>query len=415
MRQNERAEQPARGIIGLCLAGYFLIGSVAVLLPSILPLVIQEFDLTLATAGRIFPVMAVGSLIGGMLAGIGSDRFGRRPYLVGSALLVAAGLLLVSFAQSWMLFVGGFLGIGIMQGALSITINALVLDLNARRQGRAVNTLHGLYSLGATISPLLIGWALGVAAGWRLVLLGTSLVWLVLGVVSSGFRYPPLRASEAKTQRFRWNLREHGILLPLFATAFLYNGVAWSLLGWIKVYVQQGGMPPGLLSSGILSLFYAALTLGRFACAHLTERLGYGKTLLLCGVGATLAYPLVTFSHYPGRIAAGVFFSGLFLSGLYPTAVAYGTRQFPAHGGAISGSMSAALTLGSMLPPWWTGIVADTRSLSFAIGLNYILVVPLLGIGWYLAQRDKTPASGLSAIRLPAAPTQCQASDRRPE
>jgi predicted MFS family arabinose efflux permease len=122
MRQNERAEQPEAGIIGLCLAGYFLIGSVAVLLPSILPLVIQEFDLTLATAGRIFPVMAVGSLTGGMLAGIYSDRFGRRPFLVGSALFVAGGLLLVSFVQSWILFVCGFLGIGMMQGALSITI-----------------------------------------------------------------------------------------------------------------------------------------------------------------------------------------------------------------------------------------------------------------------------------------------------
>lgn len=381
-------EQPETGTIGLCLTGYFLIGSVAVLLPSILPLVIQEFALTLATAGHIFPVMALGSLMGGMLAGIGSDRLGRRSFLVGSALLVAIGLLLVSFAQSWTQFVGGFLGIGMMQGALSITINALVLDLNAQRQGRAINTLHGLYSLGATLSPLLIGWMLGVAAGWRSVLLGTSLVWFVLGIASSGFRYPPLRAPVAHSRKFRWNLREHGSLLPLLAAAFLYNGVAWSLLGWIKVYVQQGGMPPGFLSSGILSLFYAALTLGRFSCAHLSDRLGYGKTLLLCGVGATLAYPLVTFSHYPGRIAAGVFFSGLFLSGIYPTAVAYGTRQFPAHSGAISGSMAAALTLGSMLPPWWTGIIADARSLPFAIGLNYILVVPLLGIGWYLARRD---------------------------
>jgi fucose permease len=139
----------------------------------------------------------------------------------------------------------------------------------------------------------------------------------------------------------------------------------------------------------MLSLFYGAVTLGRFTCAYLTEPLGYGKTLLLCAAGATLTYPLLTFGHHPGWIAAGVFCSGLFLSGLYPTAVAYGTRQFPSLSGTISGSLSVAMTLGSMLPPWWTGVVADARSLPFAIRLNYVLVVVLIAVAWNLERRER--------------------------
>lgn len=389
MSRNENTEPPDKWLLGVCLAAYFFGGSIAVLLPSILPLVIGEFHLTLAAAGRIFPVMAAGSLVGGLFSGICSDRLGRRPFLAGSAFCVAFGLLLAANARSWLVFVGGFLVIGLTQGALSIAINALVLDLNARRHGKAINTLHGYYSLGATISPLLIGKALGVAAGWRPVLIGTALTWLLLSAVFFVYRYPARSGSEPQTQRLRWNLREHGVLIPLFAVAFLYNGVSWSLLGWIKVYVQPQGASSSLLPSIMLSLFYAALTFGRFSCAHLTERLGYGRTLLLCALGAALSYPLVTFSHHPGRIAAGVFFSGLFLSGLYPTAVASGTRRFPALAGTISGSMAAALTLGSMLPPWWTGVVADARGLPFAISLNYVLVVAVLVIALPLARREQ--------------------------
>src|SRR5258708_11611572 len=104
----------------LCLAGYFFMGSVAVLFPMLLPLVVRKFGLSLAAAGVIFPANAVGSLIGGLTAGVGSDRFGRRPFLAGGAGFLALGLVLTAHAGSWPLFVFGVLVIGVAQGAVSI-------------------------------------------------------------------------------------------------------------------------------------------------------------------------------------------------------------------------------------------------------------------------------------------------------
>lgn len=385
------ANRSEAGLTRLCLAAYLCVGSAAALVPSLLPPVIREFGLTLAVAGRIFPAVALGSLVGGLLAGVCSDRMGRGPFVVGSAMLVGVWLLLASFAHSWLSFVGTFLLVGLAQGALSIGLNALVMDLNARRHGKAINTLHGMYSLGATVSPLLIGWLLGVAPSWRLVLIVAGPAWLLLGGIAALFRYPASGAAPTRMPALRLNLLrqgKHAALLPLLALAFLYNGASWSLLGWVKVYVQGQGIRSGLLSGGMISLFYAALTLGRFACAHLSERLGYGKTLLLCAVGASCCYPLVTSGGRTGWIAAGVFLSGLFLSGLYPTALAYATRRFPEIAGTVAGSMAAALTLGSMLPPWWTGVVAGLRGLPFAIALNYVLVLPLIGIALHLRRRE---------------------------
>lgn len=65
-------------LTGLCLSGYFFTGCLATLFPSILPAIIQGFGLSLAKAGQIFPASAVGTLLGGILTGIWSDRVGAR-------------------------------------------------------------------------------------------------------------------------------------------------------------------------------------------------------------------------------------------------------------------------------------------------------------------------------------------------
>src|SRR5579859_118268 len=152
-------------LFGLCLCGYLFIGSLATLFPSIMPAVIRGFGLQLAAVGLIFPASSVGSLIGAVLTGIWSDRVGRKPFFCGSALLSALSLLGAFGAPSWPLFVGSYLVLGAAQGALSNSINALVLDIAAGRcRGKALNGLHGLYSLGATVSPFIIKWVLAVPA-----------------------------------------------------------------------------------------------------------------------------------------------------------------------------------------------------------------------------------------------------------
>jgi fucose permease len=279
------------------------------------------------------------------------------------------------------------------QGAFSNAINALMLDLSSLRHGKALNSLHGWYSLGAMASPYLIQWGLGPGMHWRTVLFAAGCVFLIFGMVSLCLPYPSMSGAEAPSRRFQWALLGNSLFAMLFAIAFLYNGLAGSLLGWIKELLLRMGERPEL-STGVLSLFYLGLAAGRFACASFAERLGYGRTLMLCIAGTVLAYPMATFGRHPFWIASGVLLCGLSLSGLYPVAMAYGTRLFPAAAGTVIGTMSGALTLGSSLPPWWTGMIGGAWNLSAALRLNYLMVVPLIGIGIYLLRepgREQAP------------------------
>jgi fucose permease len=114
-------------------------------------------------------------------------------------------------------------------------------------------------------------------------------------------------------------------------------------------------------------------------------------------VGTCVAYPLATFSSGPAAIAAGVLLTGLFQSGLYPTALAFATRRYPDIPGTVTGTMSIAMTAGAALPPWWTGVIGGATSLPFALRLNYLLQLPLVAIGAALVRascREERPTAG---------------------
>ncbi|MGI6609918.1 MAG: MFS transporter [Limnochordia bacterium] len=379
----------SKGLVRFCQVGYFIVGTIVIIFPPLMPNIIAHFGLSLASAGLAFPAKALGSFIGSMFSGVSSDLLGRKPLLVTSALLQAAGLGLAALAGSWPVFLLGFAIMGASQGAVSTTINALMSDLHQENRAKALNLLHGIYSTGAALSPLLIALVLGLGRDWRVIFAGSALVWLAFGLAALLFNYPKKGATVAKRQLLSVEFLKNSVALSLFAVAFIYNGVAWVLLGWVNMYLQESGGVPAFLATSMISLFYVGLTLGRFVCASVADRVGYAKTILILSIGAVVSFPLVILGRHPLVITFSVALSGLFFSGLYPTALAYANNLFPALAGTVAATMSLAMTLGTMIPPWWTGIIADRWSFKVAVGMNYLLILPLLWIAWRLLRVEK--------------------------
>lgn len=392
------AVQPNRSTF-LGLSGYLLIGMASVLIPSVMPSITEEYaaaGLSLAAIGLIFPARSAGSILGNLLAGVGADRLGYGRMVTLAALLLAGSLALAGAAYPWLLFTLAFVLVSGFQGSLGTGINALVADANPQRRAAALNTLHGVYGVGAAISPLLFAWLLEIGVGWRWALGGAAALWLLYGVGGLLLRGEEQAPSPGPAEQTRRGGRtvELGLLrslpfLALFAIAFIYNGVAYSLLGWVALFMQRSAGMSGFFSISLISIFYVALTGGRFLCALVSERVGYGPTLLALAVGITATYPLVVLSSSPLWVAVGVFLTGLSLSGLFPTAMAYGSRLFPDRTGTVSGTLNVSMTLGAMIPPVWTGMIAEAWSFQAALGVNYVMVVGLLAVAVYLRRAER--------------------------
>ncbi len=412
-------------VTALGLTGYFFIGTAAVLIPSVMPFITDEYmatGLTLTAIGLIFPARAVGGILGNLLAGVASDRLGYSKLVWIAALALAASMVLVAGAGLWLLFLAGFALISIVQASLTTGINAMVADANRDSRARALNVLHGVYAVGATISPLVFGIVLEQGVPWRWTVAATGLIWLAYGAGSlllyRSITPPPQPAaapgedepgrdpqqektpqSEAGTSFFsstwdtlrdilgsNWGMLRNAGFLSLFLIAFIYNGVAFSLLGWVALFMQESAGLSTFSSISMISVFYVALTAGRFICAAYAERLGYGLTLLILAAGLVLTYPLVVFSTTAAPLVIGIFLTGLTLSGLFPTALAYGSRLYPQHSGSVTGVLNVAMTIGTMLPPLWTAVFSDLWSFQTALGINYSMALLLLAVCLYLAR-----------------------------
>ncbi len=381
----------------LGLAGYLFIGTAAVLIPSVMPFLTEEYlatGLTLGMIGYIFWARAGGGVVGNLLAGIGSDRIGYHRLVWIAALAVAATLALTAAARPWLLFLGGFALISIAQASLATGINAMIADANPDSRARALNVLHGVYAVGATISPLVFGFVLQWGVRWRWTVAATGLIWLVYGGISSFFYRSngPSVGEDARGQGLDWGMLRNAGFLSLFLIAFIYNGVAYSLLAWVALFMQESAGLGTLASISSVSVFYVALTAGRFICAAFAERIGYARTLLVLAVVLIVIYPLMLLSTDPIVLMIGVFFTGLSLSGLFPTALAYGSRLYPDKSGAVTGLLNVAMTAGAMLPPWWTGELADIWSFQTALGINYSMAWILIAVCVVLGRLERRTA-----------------------
>ena len=345
-----------------------------------------------------------------------------------AALALSVSMALAAAAHPWLLFIAGFALISIVQASLSTGINAMVADANRASRARALNVLHGVYAVGATISPLVIGLILEQGVPWRWTMAATGLIWLVYGggaflfyravhpspPPASGLGAAPAAdergpdSEEKKTPQggvktsflssswdtlravltANWGMLRNAGFLSLFLIAFIYNGVAFSLLGWVAVFMQESAGLSTFYSISMISVFYVALTAGRFLCAAYAERLGYAATLLILAAGLVITYPLVVFSTTTAPLVIGIFFTGLTLSGLFPTALAYGTRLYPQQSGVVTGLLNVAMIAGAMLPPLWTGIFSDIWSFQTALGINYSMAFLLLAVCLYLGRLE---------------------------
>ena len=440
------ATAPALPATALGLTGYFFIGTAAVLVPSVMPFITSEYmatGLTLAAIGFIFPARAVGGIFGNLLAGVTSDRLGYSKLVWIAALALAASMALTAAARPWLFFLAGFALISIVQSSLTTGINAMVADANRDSRARALNVLHGVYAVGATISPLVFGIVLEQGLPWRWTMAATGLIWLVYGAGALLLirRLSPTTASPAEpgtpdanggpesaldpetkttpqsgastsilssvwasilssvwseiqdTLSANWGMLRNAGFLSLFLIAFIYNGVAFSLLGWVALFMQESVGFSVFSSISMISVFYVALTAGRFLCAAYAERLGYAVTLLILAVGLAITYPLVVFSTTAAPLVIGIFLTGLTLSGLFPTALAFGSRLYPQQSGAVTGILNVAMIAGSMLPPLWTGVFSDIWSFQTALGINYAMAFLLLAVCLYLARLERQTAS----------------------
>lgn len=264
--------------------------------------------------GVALAINPVGLLIGSMLLGPLSDRYGRRPVLLLTALGAAVGHAVTAVSllnQSYPLFIVARFATGLMEGNASVARAMLADQLEGPARVRAFSLLNSALYMGWLAGPLLAGFTLhwGVTVPfWVAVvaLLGTAAITAVALPRSSAstlstswwqvvqhqnalklLKHPELRTLLTVQLAFTCGVTAFYEFYPLWlveVTHFDAQGIAWTTAGLCGVMTAASVLAGRVVRSSPLQ------QASRFAllCAACIAAVGLGNPLL--GVFAIVVF-----------------------------------------------------------------------------------------------------------------------------
>ncbi|MEU6711995.1 MFS transporter [Nonomuraea sp. NPDC046802] len=346
------------------------------------PQIKADLGVSNAVFGAAVAGYSIGALLAGLLAGAAIRRFDSARVASFGIVITTLATLAIPFVPHWVAFGAALFAVGALDAIVDVAQNAHGLRVQRLYRRSILNSLHGVWSIGAVLGGLMGS----AAAGLRLPLavhLGISAILLSLvALVAYRFLLPGPEDAERATEAPDMTAADAHPAAPPARQAGLrsFTGPAVRMLAVLGVLaacgalVEDAGASWGALylsglhadaaTAGLAVVaFQAAMTVGRLSGDRVVDRFGQrmvaraGGILAAAGMGAALAVPSV------GAALAGFALAGLGFATLVPAAM-HTADELP---GLPSGTgltiVSWLLRGGFLLSPLLVGFVADLTSL----------------------------------------------------
>jgi benzoate transport len=344
-RQSERVSAYAWKALAGSMIGYAMEGFDLLILGFMLPEITEALKLTTQQGGALVTWTLIGAVVGGMIFGTLSDRYGRVRVLTWTILVFATFTALCAVAHGfWDLVayracagigLGGEFGIG-----MTLAAEAWPPSKRARVSSYVALGWQSGVLVAALLTPLLL-----VHIGWR----GMFIVEVIPALLTWGLRrrlHEPelfvqkMNTPSQKANAFRLLIGDaHTIRMSLGISTLcsVQNFGYYGIMIWLPTFLSKQ-MGFSLTESGLwTAATIMGMMTGVLAFGQLADRIGGKRTFLLYQIGAFVMVLLYARLSDPTTMLfvgamMGFFVNGMvggygaLISGAYPT-VARATAQ----------------------------------------------------------------------------------------
>ncbi len=367
---------------------YICVGIIGILPGPTLPLLASNTGVPIEVAGWIFTTSATGFMVGVLIAGIVSQRFGPKYVLMSGVAIMSCTGIVTPMTREFSLLLGAQFVQGIGFGFLDVTISMIVALTFGKALSETLNNLHSAYGVGALVAPLLLSLALQLTHQALLAYLSGAIVgivgifFLIPQSIPSADTVPPVTpvTQQHKIERQNSQIAFSSVfrqpLLWLLAIQIaLYVGAEVSFGNWIVTAVSMSAAISLALAAPCATLLWAGLTTGRLVGAQILKRgiVGEHTLLYISVIGSSLCGILVAI--FPGNIAISFSASalvGFFFGPIFPGIMAIAARCFAKVLGTVSGVMLISAGGTAMILPLLMGILIPH------IGIHWVMAIPAL-------------------------------------
>jgi fucose permease len=361
----------------LAFYGYFLN-----ILGPITPFLKDELRLSYTVSSLHFTAFAVGILLVGLGGHALIQRIGAWKTLWLGAFGMGVSAMVLLVGRSAVITIGASFCMGLVGSLILVIVPSALSDRHGELRAVALSEANVIASLVATAAPLLVGGLAHLPApvlqvqmpgGWRLAL---ALGALAPFLMRLGFGRLPFPESSSRTEESPTTRQPLPWMFWVFwAALVLAVSVEFCMIFWSANYLESIlGMLKANAAQAV-SLFFAAMIIGRLAASRLVQRFSARRVVMVsvlvagAGFGMFWAAPIAIFG------LVGLFLTGLGVAGLYPLllALAIGAGKnnpVQASGRATLASGTAILAL-----PLVLGRLADMVGIRLAYGVVGILLI----------------------------------------
>lgn len=288
---------PAKAMLA-SVTGYAMDGFDLLILGFMLPAITSEFGLSSSQSGSLVTWTLIGAVLGGVIFGPISDRFGRIRVLTFTILMFSLFTGLCAFAQGYwdLLIYRTLAGVG-LGGEFGIGMALIAEAWPAEKRNRASAYVGMGWQLGVLMAAFLTPMLLGII-GWRgmflvglLPALASFLIRRTMGEPEAFIKHTASNNDGSLFSRIKLLFRDKvttkasiGILILCSVQNFGYYG----LMIWMPSYLSKN-FGFSLTKSGLwTAVTVVGMTFGIWLFGMLSDRFPRWKIFLIYQVGAVI-------------------------------------------------------------------------------------------------------------------------------
>ena len=338
---------------------FFVMGVVSMAWVPRIPEIKTANALTDTQFGLVLVASSVGAVLGAQLSGRAIHRFGSRPAMYVSSVIVPLGVTLMGLSLNAFVLVIGLFVMGFGYAALDIGGNAQAVAIEKHLGRRYITSFHGMWSVG-TLAATLFGASVAYLLTPAQNLIGVSMVGLVVFFFASRRLLPTDLDEhqgngevETKNSVPWFGFAAIGLWVMGIGAAgsFIAEGAA---ADWGALLLRDFmGIEKGFNASAFAT-FAAAMIISRFLGDRWLERFGPYRVVRYLGVigGSTWALSILL---------------GVWLSGFSPLLSLIIVN---------TGFFAAGMAIGPMFPAFILG-AANIKGVAPSIGIARIGVISI--------------------------------------